>query len=61
MKNLINEKQQKIVDITTLQSGIQKKKSKIKKIEEELIIYKEYKKFLDLVAISAAKKEPKNL
>eukprot|EP00347_Sterkiella_histriomuscorum_P005172 403357620 len=36
---------------------IQKKKSKIKQIDEKLVVYKQHKAFLDLLAISAGKKQ----
>ena len=42
--------------INQLMASIQKKKSKIKQIEEKLVLYKHHKQFLDTLAISAGKK-----
>ena len=39
VKKLTNFKNEKIQRITSLQQDIQKKKSKIKKIDEELAVY----------------------
>ena len=43
-------------DITELQTEIYKKSSRIKKINEELLVYKQYKVFLDGLAEFAGKK-----
>lgn len=58
VKRLTNDKNEKLSMISGMQQGIQKKKSKIKKIEEELTIFKQHKQFLDTLAVSAGKKQP---
>lgn len=57
VKRLTAVKNEKIQNITRLAQEIQKKKSKIKKIDEELAVYKQHKQFLDTLAISAGKKQ----
>lgn len=54
-----NIKNDLIAKMSQLQAAIQKKKSKIKKIDEELIVFKKHKGFLDRLAINAKKKIPK--
>lgn len=60
-KRLVQDKSNKIGEITRLQQKIQKKKSKIKKIEEDLAIFKQHKHFLDTLAVSAGKKQLKKV
>lgn len=57
VKRLINDKAQKIQEIANIEMQIQEIKSEAKKIEESLTLYKQHKKFLDVLAISAGKKK----
>lgn len=56
VKKLINDKTGKIQDINNFELEIQNIKSDIKKIDENLVLYQKHKKFLDILAISAGKK-----
>ena len=46
--------------INSLQQKIQKKKSKMKQIDEKLVVYKHHKVFLDNLAIASGRKIPKD-
>ncbi|CDW82053.1 UNKNOWN [Stylonychia lemnae] len=59
VQRLTNEKNERMEKIQQLQINIQKKKSKIKQIDEKLVVFKQHKYFLDTLAISAGKKQPR--
>lgn len=59
VQRLTNEKNEKMDRIQNLQLKIQKKKSKIKQHEEKLVVCKQHKAFLDMLAVSAGKKQDK--
>mmetsp|Transcript_669 Transcript_669/g.718 ORF Transcript_669/g.718 Transcript_669/m.718 type:complete len:117 (-) Transcript_669:804-1154(-) len=61
VKELMTEKANRIKDIVVIEQEIAQNKSDVKKIEESLIMYKQHKKFLDIVAISAGRKQPQNI
>lgn len=56
VSKLIQEKNEKMDRISELMNNIQLKKSKTKQIEEKLNLYKQHKKFLDGLAVSAGRK-----
>ncbi|CDW84021.1 UNKNOWN [Stylonychia lemnae] len=57
VSKLISEKNEKMDRISELMNNIQLKKSKTKQIEEKLNLYKQHKKFLDGLAVSAGRKQ----
>ena len=59
VQKLTNEKNEKLDLINSLQQKIQKKKSKMKQIDEKLVVYKHHKVFLDNLAIASGRKIPK--
>ena len=60
VQKLTNEKNEKLDNINLLQQKIQKKKSKMKQIDEKLVVFKYHKKFLDNLAIDSGRKIPKD-
>ena len=60
VQKLTNEKNEKLDMINSLQQKIQKKKSKMKQIDEKLVVYKHHKVFLDNLAIASGRKIPKD-
>lgn len=57
VQKLTADKNEKMDRIGTLLHKIQQKKSKTKQIEEKLLLYKQHKRFLDSLAVSAGKKQ----
>jgi SMC interacting uncharacterized protein involved in chromosome segregation len=60
VQRLTSEKNEMMDRIQQLQLKIQKKKSKIKQIDEKLVVFKQHKHFLDTLAVSAGKKSRKS-